>query len=241
MLKAIFFDMDETLCDTSYSNRKASEALTESIERHYPMMDSNLFVQRYTDGFYKRLHADYPELLTLLNDELEYRTHLIILIAREQDVLISKEEALALQVTFDQSRMDHFDFFAGVEDKLVALREKYTLVVITNGPGFSQHPKLKAVAMSQYADHIIVGGDEPEEKPAQSIFTKALNLAKVQASEVIHIGDSYECDIIGAANSDIASVWVSYQAETTSSLANYTIDHPDEMFAVIEQHSQSIN
>lgn len=91
---------------------------------------------------------------------------------------------------------------------LIELRQHYTLVVITNGPIFSQHPKLAATEMSEWVDHIIVGGEEPEEKPAASIFRKALKLADVKPEEALHIGDSLAADIAGANDMDILSVWV---------------------------------
>ncbi|WP_019613773.1 HAD family hydrolase [Psychromonas ossibalaenae] len=239
MLKAIFFDMDETLCDTNHSNLKAIEALKKRIENDYPRIDSNAFVQRYADGFYKKLHDEYPELIELLGNELQYRTHLIALLGKEQSIVISEDRALDLQVLFDTTRMHHFDFFDGVKQQLIELRKHYTFVVITNGPTFSQYPKLKAVEMSKYVDHILVGGDEPEEKPAESIFKKALSLAKVEAHEVLHIGDSHECDIVGAAEVNIPSVWISHQSFEHSPLAAYTVNFPSQMFAVIKQHSQS--
>ncbi len=240
MLKAIFFDRDETLCDTKYSNRKATEALKKRIEIDYPTIDASYFVQRYNDGFYKKLHGEYPELVELLSNELHYRTHLIILIAKELHVTLSQKSALALQALFDTTRMVHFDFFDKIKQSLLELRKNYTLVVITNGPAFSQHPKLKTVEMCKYVDHIIVEGDEPEGKPAPSIFKKALNLAKVEPHEVLHIGDSHECDIVGATGVNIPSVWITHQSSKPSLMATYTINSPEQMFAVIKQHSQSV-
>jgi HAD superfamily hydrolase (TIGR01549 family) len=104
--------------------------------------------------------------------------------------------------------MAAFEFFPGVKELLLELRGKYKLVVITNGPAFSQHPKLVKVSMKEYVDHIIVGGDEPEEKPCASIFEKALALVDASPSEVIHIGDSLTSDIDGANQMGIKSVWI---------------------------------
>ncbi|MEH6652034.1 MAG: hypothetical protein V7707_18585 [Motiliproteus sp.] len=56
-------------------------------------------------------------------------------------------------------------------------------ILNTNGPEFSQIPKLEAVSLAEHVDHFIIGGQEPEQKPARSIFDKALTLANRTASE----------------------------------------------------------
>lgn len=209
MLKAIFFDMDETLCGTSEADKLAGQAFAHWVKDTYPQLgDEQRFLQRYLAGVYKQLNSEFPQLVALLPNEAAFRCGLIRTLLAEQDVEVGEAAAQAAQAYFDHQRMKAFTFFPGVGELLVSLRERYTLVVITNGPTFSQYPKLAAVNMPEWVDHIIVGGDEPEEKPAASIFQKALDLAGVQPEEVVHIGDSLPCDIAGANQMGITSVWV---------------------------------
>ncbi len=209
MLKAIFFDMDETLCGTSQADKVAGQEFASWIKTTYPQLtDPEAFLQRYLQGVYKKLNAEFPQLVALLPDENAFRCGLIKAILAEQGVEVTAEQAQQAQSFFDSARMNAFDFLPGVKEMLAELRQRYTLVVITNGPIFSQHPKLAATNMSEWVDHIIVGGEEPEEKPAASIFHKALSLAGVKPQESLHIGDSLAADIAGANNLDILSVWV---------------------------------
>ncbi len=209
MLKAIFFDMDETLCGTSQADKVAGQEFEAWIKATYPQLtDPKAFLQRYLQGVYKKLNAEFPQLVALLPDENAFRCGLIRTILAEQGIEISAEQAQQAQSFFDSARMNAFSFLPGVKEMLVELRQHYTLVVITNGPVFSQHPKLATTNMSEWVDHIIVGGEEPEEKPAASIFQKALNLANVKPEQSLHIGDSLTADIAGANNMDILSVWV---------------------------------
>ncbi len=209
MLKAIFFDMDETLCGTSQADKVAGQEFATWMKATYPQLaDANAFLQRYLQGVYKKLNAEFPDLVALLPDENAFRCGLIKTILAEQGIEISAEQAQQAQRFFDSARMNAFSFLPGVKEMLVELRQHYTLVVITNGPIFSQHPKLAATEMSEWVDHIIVGGEEPEEKPAASIFHKALKLADVKPEEALHIGDSLAADIAGANDMDILSVWV---------------------------------
>ncbi len=209
MLKAIFFDMDETLCGTSQADKIAGQEFAAWIKATYPQLtDPDAFLQRYLQGVYKKLNAEFPQLVALLPDENAFRCGLIKTILAEQGIEISAEQAQQAQSFFDSARMNAFSFFPGVREMLAELRQHYTLVVITNGPVFSQHPKLAATNMSEWVDHIIVGGEEPEEKPAASIFQKALTLANVKPEQALHIGDSLTADIAGANRMDILSVWV---------------------------------
>ncbi|MDW2245139.1 HAD-IA family hydrolase, partial [Vibrio sp. 1287] len=205
----IFFDMDETLCGTSQADRAAGQKFAAWIQQTYPQVsDPQAFLQRYLQGVYKKLNAEFPQLVALLPDENAFRCGLIQTILAENGIHIDAEQAQQAQHYFDSARMGAFTFFPGVKEMLTDLRKHYKLVVITNGPIFSQHPKLKATQMDEWVDHIIVGGEEPEEKPAASIFQKALNLVDVKPEEALHIGDSLAADIAGANNMGILSVWV---------------------------------
>lgn len=226
MLKAIFFDMDETLCGTSQADKIAGQELAKWIKQNYPSINApQAFVVRYLQGVYKKLNHEFPQLVSLLPDENAFRCGLIQTILAEQNIHINAEQAEQTQQFFNTARMNAFDFFPGVKDMLKKLRADYTLVVITNGPIFSQHPKLKAVDMQDWVDHIIVGGEEHEEKPAASIFQKALRLANVTAEEAIHVGDSLPADIAGANQMGIVSVWINASGEknTTEIVPNFEV------------------
>jgi HAD superfamily hydrolase (TIGR01549 family) len=219
----------------------AGEEFAAWIAQNYPQVaDSTAFVQRYLQGVYKKLNNEFPQLIALLPDENAFRCGLIQAILAEQSIEIDTEKAQQAQSYFDSARMGAFDFFPGVKEMLTELRQHYKLVVITNGPIFSQHPKLKATQMSEWVDHIIVGGEEPEEKPAASIFRKALNLVDAKPEEVIHIGDSLPADIAGANNMGILSVWVNATGteNTTDIKPNYQVRETVELNEILKTLAQ---
>lgn len=173
MLKAIFFDMDETLCATSQADKVAGQKFTTWIHKTYPQVtEPQAFLQRYLQGVYKKLNAEFPHLVALLPDENAFRCGLIQNILAEHGVSINAEEAQQAQDYFDSARMGAFTFFPGVKEMLSDLRQHYKLVVITNGPIFSQHPKLSATQMSDWVDHIIVGGEKSLKRSPLRAFSK---------------------------------------------------------------------
>ncbi len=240
MLKALFLDMDETLCDTLGANDQAQQLMAAAAEQSFKGVDGQRFAKEYVAGIYREWsdvqRARYMPIIES-HSEGAFRLQLIhdLLAAQHVDD-VSVDEAKALQDKFDADRIEAFAFYPGIADFLTHARKLFTLVVITNGPEFSQVPKVKAVNMADYVDHIIIGGQEPEQKPFPSIFEKALKLAGCKAHEAIHVGDSLSADIVGAHNSGITSVWIQHQQPLDAELGinpHHTVLHPSEIPALI--------
>lgn len=246
MLKALFLDLDDTLCDTLGANERAKQLMAKDIEAQYGVNLNGLaFANDYVSGIYREWsdeqRARYMPIIEQQNEET-FRIQLIrdLLIERAVNN-ISDEEAQALQDKFDRDRLQAFNFYPGIVEFLIEARKLFTLVVITNGPEFSQLPKVAQVNLAEHVDHIIIGGQEPEQKPAPSIFTKALKLANCQAHEAIHVGDSLASDIVGAHNSGITSVWIQHQQPLDAELGinpHHTVLHPSEIPVLIHQLHQ---
>jgi N-acylneuraminate-9-phosphatase len=241
MLKALFLDMDETLCDTIGANEQAKKQMAQVLEAQYrPGLDGGSIADDYVSGIYRQWSSQQrARYLPIIEQQGEgaFRLQLICDLLAEQGVDdVSDAAAQALQDDFDCNRLEAFDFYPGIAAFLAEARKLFTLVVITNGPEFSQIPKIEAVNLSEYVDHIIIGGQEPEQKPARSIFEKALKLANCAAHEAIHVGDSLAADIAGAHNSGITSVWIRHQQPLDAELGidpHHTVLHPSEIPALI--------
>lgn len=235
MLKALLLDMDETLCDTREANRRATRSLGETVSQRYAI-DGQRFARDYVAGIYREWDEDQRRrYLALVEQRGEgaFRVQLIRDLLAQQGVKeVSQADAMALQEQFDRQRIEAFDFYPGIEEFLAEARQFFTLVVITNGPEFSQIPKVEKVRLVSHVDHIIIGGQEPEQKPAPSIFAKALKLAGCEAHEAIHVGDSLAADIAGAHNSAITSVWIQHQQPLDAELGiepTHTVMSPAEI------------
>ena len=177
MLKALFLDMDETLCDTRGANEQAKQLMGLALEAQYGAdIDGQGVADAYVSGIYREWSdSQRARYLPIIEQQSEaaFRVQLIRDLLAGQGVDDASEESIqALQDKFDHDRLEAFDFYPGIVDFLTDAHKLFTLVVITNGPEFSQAPKVKAVNLANYVDHIIIGGQEPEQKPAQSIFYK---------------------------------------------------------------------
>jgi HAD superfamily hydrolase (TIGR01549 family) len=86
-------------------------------------------------------------------------------------------------------------------------QQNIKIVIITDYACENQLQKLKTLQILQYIDHIITSEEIGIEKPSKQIFLSALNLADVNHTEVIMIGDNYLKDICGAQNLGILCYW----------------------------------
>jgi N-acylneuraminate-9-phosphatase len=243
MLKALFLDLDDTLCDTYGANEQARHLLGQALVAQYgAKVDGQAVANAYVSAIYRRWSESQRERYQPIiqkQGEGPFRIQLILDLLGEQGIDdVSEAAARVLQSKFDSDRLGAFNFYPGIEAFLAEARKLFILVVITNGPEYSQVPKVKAVNLAEHVDHILIGGQEPEQKPARSIFDKALKLANCKAHEAIHVGDSLAADIAGAHNSGITAVWIQHQQPLDAELGiapQHTVLHPREIPALIRQ------
>ncbi len=246
MLKALFLDMDETLCDTVAANRQAQEKMAQQLSKLYKnLVNTKAIAEAYVRGIYREWSSEqYHRYMPIIEQQSEgaFRIQLVIDLLNEQGIEdVDEKTAQQLQNQFDQDRIAAFDFYPGITEFLAEARQLFTLVVITNGPEFSQIPKVERIKLKDHVDHIIIGGQEPEQKPARSIFDKALALAECEPHEAIHVGDSLASDIAGAHGSGITSVWIQHQQPLDAELGinpHHTLLHPSEIPELIRDLHQ---
>lgn len=236
MIDTILLDMDETLCDTTKANTLALAKMATTFEQLLNCKGrGEALAESYRKGIYRELTPkQQTKLLPIAKtSEAKFRHALIEDILQQQQISYANLSQIEqLQQSFDDARTQFFDFYPGIAKLLADLREHYTLVVITNGPEFSQVTKVERVNLKDHVDHILIGGLEPEEKPAASIFQKALHLANSTADKAVHIGDSLATDIQGASNMGIQSIWVQHQQKQpnpTQAKPDFIIEHPRDL------------
>lgn len=234
-LKALFLDMDHTLCDTERADVEGAKALGEKLHKHckaHADACQNL-ARHYLQLLYKNpdeLPRDASE------DENEYRSRLLQFAAQKTfPIAISMELCRQLVQELMDDRMKHFDFFEGTAQKLAQWRQQFRLIVISNGPLYSQQPKAARVQLEDHVDRVVLAGDHPWQKPDPRLFQWVLNQEELSKDEVMHVGDSLASDIAGAQAAGIYSVWInpSERQGPQEPKAKAEIPHINELDAVI--------
>ena len=208
MFRALFLDLDQTLCDTNKADIQARvivEKLFIQESYHLSSKITDLFFLGIYRNLKEQYHNLYPENFS---NEYEYRTQLLKKILSLTQNPTDGQRIDFLVQEIQKYRIQYLDFFPKTLELIKNLRKDYILAVITNGPLYSQEVKIQQLQLANYVDHIFIGGNYPEQKPHPSIFELVLKTTKCQTNEVIHIGDSLTADIWGAFNSNLKSIWI---------------------------------
>jgi len=96
----------------------------------------------------------------------------------------------------------------GARELLERLHEMgYPMGIISNNDGFTRD-KCEAVGIADYFMFILDSTQEEMMKPDPRLFKKAVLTAGVAAETILHVGDLWGCDVMGARAAGIPAVWL---------------------------------
>lgn len=204
-LKAVFFDLDNTLWDFEKSS-------TLTLEELYDEMVS----KSDTLGAGKE---KFIEVYKANNEKLweQYRNGNITKSALRG---IRFKEALHRigidNATLGQTMETEYvsrvplkpNLIDGALEILDWLYGKYKLGIITNGFMEAQEAKVRLSGIDRYFDYFVISEEAGCTKPNPSIFKFALNKCTFKEDEVAYIGDEYDVDIKGAFGAGIEGIWL---------------------------------
>ena len=99
---------------------------------------------------------------------------------------------------------------AGVEAMLAALRRRYHVGLLTNGPTVAQRAKLATLGWEDAFDAVVVTGELPAGKPDGAAFTALLDALGADPATTVYVGDEVAADVGGAAEAGLTVVQVLY-------------------------------
>lgn len=95
------------------------------------------------------------------------------------------------------------------------LKGRFKLLLLTNGSPDLQREKLQGVPeLAPYFDHIVISGEFGEGKPAPSIFRHAMELLGIGPDEGIMVGDKLTTDILGSNRAGMRNLWLNRHGVT---------------------------
>ncbi|MGD2200339.1 MAG: HAD family hydrolase [Candidatus Bathyarchaeota archaeon] len=104
-------------------------------------------------------------------------------------------------------------FYPCTERVLEELHRKYKLAMISNT--FSDQPRelLEERGLDELFEVMICSRDLGVRKPNPEIFRYTLDTLGMEAKQAVHVGDSVEADMEGAAGVGITPIWIRTQGE----------------------------
>ena len=183
MIKAIFFDIDDTLYD---STKLTTMARQNSIRA---MIDSGL------------PERSEEKLYTLLDEIIKkhgsnYGKHYDRLL-EELGLEIDPKIVAAGVVAYEHTKEGYLKPFPGVMPTLLKLKEIYGLGVISNGLAVKQWEKLIGIGIHHLFDVVATSEELGFEKPKKEIFLSAIEKLGLVPEECAMVGDRLDTDILG--------------------------------------------
>ena len=217
--KHIFFDLDRTLWDLE---KNSDETIVELYEKH-ALEKAGIRPFEHFSQLYREVNDKmwaYYQRGEITKEVLRFnrfhKTFLHYGVDNPHLVKIFSED-----YTRHTPMKKHV--FPGAHEVLTYLRPKYSLSIITNGFEDIQHIKMKHSELHPYFDHIVTSDKAGAQKPSRAIFEHTISLLNADKSECIMIGDSYEHDIIGAANAGIDQVYFNSTGDRRGKKCTYEI------------------
>lgn len=211
--KILIFDLDDTLIDNHENVRYAYKSMLEAIGEEYTEEGfkkwyeiDKKFWQNWQDGL-----IDIPEHL---KKETGKKSKEFLDWLRSQRVLIyfdnniSLNRAIELNNIFMNSLTEVVIPIEGAYDILKYLKEKYYIIVATNGPNLATREKLSKIRCLDFVNEVLSADMFGYMKPKKEFFEAIQNLLKNNNNDdYLIIGDSLKSDVGFAMNCQFASCW----------------------------------
>ncbi len=195
-IRTITLDLDDTLWEIHPVIKRAEKRLYAWLDENYPRITEMHTIEdmRILRQSVLEEHADKVHDLTFLRHTVLTKAATA---AGYAEFLV--DEAFAV---FDEVRND-VDMFPEARPALVSLKERFTLIAVTNG-----NADLKKVGIDDLFDEHINAAMVGAAKPHRSIFDAAVEAGGATASETLHVGDHPLYDVHGAREAGLRTVWV---------------------------------
>lgn len=223
MIKAVIFDLDNTLTDFMGMKRASVEAAVDG------MLDAGLQMTR--DEALAKLLAVYDR--EGIEDQQAFDKFLLEYVGQ-----IDYRVNAAGIVAYRRVRSAALVPYPHVHYTLVALiKQGLRIAVVSDAPRLQAWLRLCAMSLHHLIDHVVAFEDTGQRKPHEAPFRRALQLLGLEPAETVMVGDWVERDVVGARQVGIRTVFARYgdTKDVKHSDADYEIDDCMELLAIVRE------
>lgn len=223
MIKAVIFDLDNTLVDFMKVKRRSVEAAAEA------MVDAGLAAtsKETTDRIFKMYDKEgiedqrvFDKILVDEYGQIDYRILAAGILAYRK----AKEGSMFL--------------YPHVRHTLTELmRANIKLAIVSDAPRLSAWMRLVSFGIEPYFEAVVSYDDTGFKKPNPAPFRRALEKLKVEPGEAIMIGDWAERDMVGAKALGMKTVFARYGDDfnTKEPGADYEITDIADLVGIVHK------
>lgn len=202
MIRAVLFDLDDTLFD---HRGCARDALT-TVQQSHSCFQSMAFdaLERAHAEFLEELHAEVMLGRVPIDVARIERFRRLLESAGVRD---HGETAGELATLYRETYTTRRRAVAGAAALMSAVKPHAKIGIVSNNVLDEQQEKLRVCGLDQFVDELVVSGEVGVSKPDPLIFHAAMNRLRVTADEAVMIGDSWLADVEGARGVGIRAIW----------------------------------
>lgn len=217
-MKAIFFDLDDTLINFGgVSDQAWLETCNKLLEVY---SDLKIDVSKLAQQICFRNSAYWSNEESRPKGNTDFKnSRMIILKQAMEDLKLTDERIINfLLAEYPKYKEKAVYVFPKVHETLAALKAQgYQLVLITNGDASRQRGKIARFDLEKYFDHILIEGEQGFGKPDLRIYQKALDLCQVTAKEACMVGDNLLWEVETPIRYGMNGIWLNFQQQELAS------------------------
>jgi putative hydrolase of the HAD superfamily len=225
MIKAVIFDLDNTLVDFMAMKRQAIDAAILAMRDAGFELPAEE-IRKRIDAIYEQRGMEFQNVF----DQLLYDTFSKI------DYKILSSGIIA----YRRAREAALVPYPHVTMTLVELAKMHIkLGVVSDAPGREAWLRLCYLDFHHLFDAVVTFDDSGERKPNPGPFRKVLQLLNVSPAEGLMVGDWAERDMVGAKQVGMKTVFARYGDTfgTLVSNADYDIDDIAEVVSIVRKEN----
>jgi HAD superfamily hydrolase (TIGR02253 family) len=228
MLKAVIFDLDNTLVDFMLMKKQAIDAAINA------MRDAGLKLS--TDEIRQRIDQIYNER------GIEFQSVFDELLYREFSKIDHKILSAGV-IAYRRAREAALVPYPHVTMTLIKLSKmQLKLGVVSDAPGKEAWLRLCYLNFHHLFDAVVTFDDTGMRKPNPEPFRKVLEMLQIEPGEALMVGDWAERDVLGAAQVGMKTVFARYGNTfgTEISHANYDIDDITQVIDIVKEENRKV-
>ena len=225
-LKAVIFDLDNTLTDFMRMKheavRSAVEAMVEAGLDYNVEQGLSAILAIYDEKGYEYQEV-FNDFLTQVTGGVNYKY------------------LAAGIVAYRRARDSSLVLYPHVNVTLMTLtKEGYRLGVVSDSPSREAWMRLCYLNLHHMFDAVVTFDDTGVHKPAPEPFQAICKLLEVEPEEALMVGDWPERDLKGAERLGMRTAFARYGNShgVTSSDADYTLDNIDALINIVHEFKQ---
>ncbi|MEM3422277.1 MAG: TIGR02253 family HAD-type hydrolase [Candidatus Bilamarchaeaceae archaeon] len=224
-IKAILFDLDNTLIDfLTFKKESAKAAAKAMVAQGLPASEIET----------------YSKIFTVYDEKgIEYqKTFADVVKQYNLEINLAEKIQQAAIIAYLKKKFEILRPYPLVKFTLQALREKgFLLGIVTDAPRNKAWQRLVLTGLENEFEVVITKNDTNEEKPAVSAFLLAAKKLGLTPSSCLFVGDNPAKDIKGAKEAGMITCLAKYGVWNRDSdvKADYEINQFEELIKIIEK------